>query len=497
MATRKRISGDYTIQTLNPADSVTLDTPFTTITGDLTVVGNAVLTGNINADRIFNGTSNVEIAAPNSNITVSVGGTNNVLDIGTAGMVISGVVSVTGNVTGANFNTAGLASVTGNITGGNLRTAGNVLISRDASTAQPTIRFEDTDDTVAVGQILGAIEWFTNDLTPGARVTSVIRSNASSLSGNATVEILTSTNGAAPTVKVSILENGNVGVANAVPEHRFSVTGDAHVSTTVTVLGNVTGGNLLTAGSATATGNVQAGNVNTAGLITATGNVSAGNVISLGSVTAGSAGVSATGNITGGNVLSQGIISATGNLTTTDIFGSSLSVSGNVTSGNVTTAGSADLATVSVNTLLQGQGVGVENTVYQASDATIGSVTPVTLGSLQFSAIQNQEYKFQAYVPIQPDGTMSVAPAVNFSAGSSIYTTEIQTTATSGFDIATKTTSDDTAVTYASTGADVRTLRITGWFTHIANVTVSMTMQNSTGNVTVKNGAWLSVTRIA
>jgi len=119
----------------------------------------------------------------------------------------------------------------------------------------------------------------------------------------------------------------------------FSANGTAYFGSTVTAVGNVTGGNLITAGSATATGNIVGGNVSTAGLISATGNVTAGNVISLGLVGAGAGGVSATGNVTGGNVLSDGIISATGNLTTTDIFASTISLSGNVI-GNVSTGNS-------------------------------------------------------------------------------------------------------------------------------------------------------------
>lgn len=350
MSTIKRVSGDYTVQTLNSGDSITLDSGFTTITGDLTVVGNAVLTGNVNADRIFNGTSNVEIASPDANVTVSVAGTNDVIDIGAAGMVVSGVAVVTGNVTGANLNTAGLVTATGNITGGNLITSGNILIARDASAAQPSIRFEDTDDTVIAGQILGAIEWYTNDLSGGPRVTSALRSNVSSVSGNATVEILTSTNGAAATVKVSVLENGNVGVANAAPGHRFSVDGDAYISTTLAAVGNVTGGNLITAGVVTATGNITGSNLITAGAVTATGNVTANNMIALGEVSAGAAGISATGNVTGGNLLSDGIISATGNLTTTDIFATTISLTGNVI-GNVST-GNSVVAGTAVDTPL-------------------------------------------------------------------------------------------------------------------------------------------------
>ena len=500
--TTKRVQGGYTIQLVDGSEAITLDAVNTVITGDLTVTGNAVLTGNINADRIFNGTSNVEIAAPGSNITVAVNGVNDIATFSDAGVDIIGHASASGNVTGANINTTGLASITGNVIGGNLRTAGNILISRDASTAQPTIRFEDTDDTVTPGQILGAIEWFTNDLIPGARVTSVIRSNVSSVSGNATIEFLTSTNGAAPSVKVSVLENGNVGVANAAPMHKFAVSGDAHISTTATVVGNITGGNVITAGLATVTGNVTGGNINSAGLVSVTGNVIANNVNASQQITAGALGVLATGNIDGGNIISQGIITATGNLTATDFFGTSLSVSGNITGGNLTTAGTTvtgpfTATTANISTSLTGNGVGVTNYVYQASDAVISSATPVDIGVLTFTAAANHPYRFESYIILVPDGSMTVAPAVSFAAGSCFYTTEIQTTSTGAMAAATKSTSDNVATTYGITGTDARTLRITGWFYHTVDTAVTMRIQNSTGNITAKTGSHLAYARIA
>ena len=500
--TTKRVQGGYTVQLVDGADAITFDAVNTVITGDLTVTGNAVLTGNINADRIFNGTSNVEIVSPGSNITVAVNGVNDIATFSDAGADITGYASASGNVTGANINTAGLASVTGNVIGGNLRTTGNILVIRDASAAQPTLRFEDTDDTVTAGQVLGAIEWFTNDVSGGARVTSVIRSNASSVTGNATVEILTSSGGAAPTVKVSVLEDGNVGVANAAPGHKFSVTGDAYVSTTVTAVGNITGGNLITAGLITATGNVTGGNVNTGGLVSVTGNVIANNINASQQVTAGALGVSATGNVTGGNIISDGIISATGNLTTTDIFGSTVSVSGNITGGNITTAGTTatgplSATTATIATSLTGNGVGVTNYVYQSSDAVISSATPVDIGVLTFTAAANHPYRFESYIVLEPDGAMTVAPAVSFSAGSCFYTTETQATSTGAFNIATKSTSDDVATTYGMTGTDARTLRVTGWFYHTVDTAVTMRIQNSTGNITAKTGSHLAYTRLA
>ena len=90
-----------------------------------------------------------------------------------------------------------------------------------------------------------------------------------------------------------------------------------------------------------------------------------------------------------------------------------------------------------------------------------------------------------------------MSPAVNFSAGTCYYTTQLQTTSTSALSTATKTTSDNVTTTYSSTGTDARTLMISGTFYHSANTTVAMRFQTSAANLTVKTGSYLSYTRIA
>jgi hypothetical protein len=127
---------------------------------------------------------------------------------------------------------------------------------------------------------------------------------------------------------------GNISVkagANLVTPNIGAATG-----TSLNVTGNVTGGNLTTAGLITATGNVTGGNINTAGAVSATGNVNSGNV--------NTAIVSATGNVTGGNLLTGGLISATGNVTSGNVNTGIVSASGNVaaagfTGGNVSVTG--------------------------------------------------------------------------------------------------------------------------------------------------------------
>jgi len=83
--------------------------------------------------KIVNGTSNVDIATTNGNVTVGVGGTAGVVTITTTGINISGTLNSTGNLTTVNANLGNLATAnffTGNgslltsITGSNV--SGNV-----------------------------------------------------------------------------------------------------------------------------------------------------------------------------------------------------------------------------------------------------------------------------------------------------------------------------------------------------------------------------------
>lgn len=101
----------------------------------------------------------------------------------------------------------------------------------------------------------------------------------------------------------------------------------AATGTSLSVTGNITGGNVNTGGLVTATGNITGGNINTAGVASVGGNVVGGNITTAGQV-------SATGSITGGNLLTGGNVSATGN----------------VTGGNITTTGLASIATLTVTT---------------------------------------------------------------------------------------------------------------------------------------------------
>jgi len=127
---------------------------------------------------------------------------------------------------------------------------------------------------------------------------------------------------------VSLLNEGTDGantVANIVATGTVTAgyfAGDGSQLTNITagnISGNVNFAN--TAGTAQfVTGNAQA-NITSVGTLTSlsvTGNVTGGNLLTAGAVSAAS--VSATGNVTGGNLLTGGVVSATGNISTQGFF---------------------------------------------------------------------------------------------------------------------------------------------------------------------------------
>ena len=498
MSTVKRVSGEYTIQSIGASDPINLISPSVNIEGNLTVTGNAVLVGNINADKIFNGTTSVEIPVTNGNANITVGGTSNVAVFATTGQFINGLISATGlvsaagNITGGNLRTAGQVSATGDVTGANINVSGNVLISRDASVGQPTIRFTDTDTTVTDGQVLGAVEWFTSDATPGARVTAGIRAIAAGTTGNANVQILTSTNGAAATAKFVVDNVGNVGIANAAPLDTLAVTGTAYISGNTTVVANISGGNALISGQVSAGGNVTGANLITGGVATVTGNITGGNVISVGAVSAGAAGVSTTGNVTGGNSLSNGLISATGN-----VNGANVVAAQGMFTGNVSATANTVTSNLQVTGNSYGTGIGVENIVWQPTTVAFDSAVQANVGTLGFLVLGGYSYKYEAYLPILPDGSTTTGFSTRFDAGTCYYTVEAQPAQTTAFSASTSNVSGTAAATQSMTGTDPRAVKITGTIYSAGNANVTIQAQTSAANINIQSGAYLSYTRLS
>jgi len=181
------------------------------------------------------------------------------------------------------------------------------------------------------------------DLAPSGNVTTAL--NASS-----TIEAGTSITAGTTVTATGNVSGGNLTTAGQVAGDNADITNGITAGTTITATGNVAGGNVTTAGQVQAD-NVDATNGITAGTtIVATGNVSGGNVTTAGQVqadnvdatngiTAGTT-ITATGNVSGGNVTTSGQVQAD-NLDATNgiTAGTTIVATGNVSGGNLTTAG--------------------------------------------------------------------------------------------------------------------------------------------------------------
>jgi len=545
MSSVKRVSGDYTIQSVGASDVVNVNSPFVNINGNLTVSGNAVLVGNINADKIFNGTTSIEIPTTSGNANITIGGVSNVAVFSTAGEYLTGLFSATGNITGGNLSTAA------NIVGGNVTvTTGNIVLTQTSgATTSQMIRFEDANTVVSIGANIGAIEWHTSDATgAGARITARIQAVYADTNGNANIQIQTGST-ATPTTRITVVgASGNVGIANSAPLHTLAVTGDVYASSNIVSAANVSGGNALITNRSQSANIVVTGAISTPSWTTtgigirsvastytdsstaASGTAVTNHVHVLAQPTLAAANSTVTtttastlyiaaapangtnmtianpyalyiaagntysggniysiANVTGGNINSDGGISATGNIIGANIVG----VQNIYTTGNVITN------TISVTGNVTGTGIGVENTVWQAASANISSASLANVGSLTFQAQAGYSYKWNAYLPLVPAGGTTTAFAMLFAAGSCNYTLETQTGGAAAWAVATSNTSDSAGASQSMLGTELRTVRLSGTFYHSGNANVTVRASTSTANLVLQSGAYLSYTRIA
>jgi len=286
----------------------------------------------------------------------------------------------------------------------------------------------------------------------------------------------------------------------------------------ITLTGNITGGNLATGGAVNATGTATLGNVATGGTVSATGTITGGNVAtggtisSTGTATVGNVAtggtVSATGTATVGNVATGGTVSATGTITSDDtITGGNVATGGTMSATGVLTGGSIETATtVSATGTITGGNVATGGTVSATGTATAGNIaTGGTVSSTGTATLGNVATggTISAVGTITSDATISggnlatggtvsstgtatlgnVATGGTISAASTITGGNVQTGGTIS---ATSTiTSDDTI-----TGGNIATggtVSSTGTAT-LGNVATGGTI-SSTGTATLGNVA--------
>jgi hypothetical protein len=330
------------------------------VTGNFFIGNGSQLTGVVATvgNSIVNGTSNV-VAAASGNVTVGVAGTAAVATFTTAG-IIANSVATTNNGGAFNFKVGDDAWL------GDINTADTIGIRGQQNNANGYIVFGNADSSTKLGRsgsgpltydaafsavgnvtggniltagimsstgngthgnvITGGVVTATGNITGGNLVTAGLISATGNIIGNR-IAVAAGT-AAAPSVQFSNdiaadtgfywISDGNIGVTtNGVLRATFNDAG-------VSVVGNVTGGNLITGGLISATGNITGGNISATNHTGTT--------------------VSVTGNITGGNLLTGGLISSTGNITggnisATNYTGTTVSVTGNIAGGNVTTGG--------------------------------------------------------------------------------------------------------------------------------------------------------------
>jgi filamentous hemagglutinin len=348
--------------------------------GNLLTAGQVTATGNITSSANVSG-ANLIASANLVSAGAAVSG-----NITGGNLLTSGRVVATGNIVSSANIAGGNLAVTGTITSATLETTGNVLIGGNL-TVQGNIQYVNVDDLRVEDPIIimgtgpnGAplvaddgmdrgifLEWYktgrgnswigwdnsSGNLVAAANVNFVgnnlvnvntygtfqvgnIYSQTAVATGNITGGNLITAGLAA--VTGNITSSANISGANLVASANLVSVGAA-------VSGNITGGNLLTAGQVIATGNVTGGNVSTAGQVVATGNITGGNLVTAGLGSFGTT-VSVTGNITGGNLTSNAQVVATGNITGGNLvtaglgsFGTTVTATGNVIGGNLVTAG--------------------------------------------------------------------------------------------------------------------------------------------------------------
>jgi hypothetical protein len=263
-------------------------------------IGNGSALTGITASASFpltSGTSNISAIA-SGNISINVGGTANVAVFATTGEFVTGLLSVSGNITGGNISatshTGTVVSVTGNVNGGNLISAALVQGATVSSSGNVvTVGVAASGNISATANVQGGNGVFTTIVSAASHTGTIV-----SITGN-----ITAAGG--------VFGSGNISTTGNIQGGNFV---GAVAATTVSASGNVNGGNLISAAlvqgaTVSSSGNVVTVGVAASGNISATGNVQGGNGVFTNSVT-GTV-VSATGNITGGNVQGVNVVGTT------------------------------------------------------------------------------------------------------------------------------------------------------------------------------------------
>jgi hypothetical protein len=223
--------------------------------------------GNISTSTIDNGTSNVQVVSSGGNIVSTVGGSV-IQTISSNGSNISGAISATGNITGANVSgtnltgtltTAAQPNVTSVGTLTSLAVTGNATTGNVSGTTVTGTTVKGGNITVSGDLISGSGTTITIDpATAGPGGLVIIDGNLQVTGTTTTIDSTTVTindlmiNVANNAANAAQATGAGIGVGPVGAEYAtWTYSSGTNVWTTaqgITATGNVTGGNLITAG---------------------------------------------------------------------------------------------------------------------------------------------------------------------------------------------------------------------------------------------------------
>jgi hypothetical protein len=181
-------------------------------------IGNGSQLTGIDATSIQNGNSNVKVYA-NGNVSTSISGISNVVVVSDTGQYVTGLISATGNITGANVST-GILSAAGNATAGNVLTGGVISATSTITSAA---------NITGANLITSGLATVTGNITGGNLLTAgVISATGNITGGNLSAVNLVINNIASDDSSYVTIEDG------------LTVVGE------ISAAGNVTGSNVNT-----------------------------------------------------------------------------------------------------------------------------------------------------------------------------------------------------------------------------------------------------------
>jgi hypothetical protein len=334
------------------------------------------------------GTGILSVSGNITGANINTGGDVSAIGNANVGNVYTSIISASSNVTGANINTGGdvsaignanvgnvytsIISASSNITGANINTGGIISATGNANvgnvnTATISASSNITGANINTGGIISA--------TGNANVGNINTANASvtgnfSFSGsNFYLPNIANFHIPGGTANYAIITDGTGNLTWG-----LAGTGNANVAGSNTQIQFNDEGNL--GASANLTFNKSSNTLSTT-ILSTTGNANVGNVYT--SI------VSASSNITGANLNTGGIISATGNANVGNVYTSIVSASGNVTftgaNVNLGAVGNLTISGGSPNYVLSTDGAG--NLSWQAGGSGTGNA--ITFGNSNVS----------------------------------------------------------------------------------------------------------------